>query len=372
MKTMLKNQFIRFCLLAIFMFVLAACGGASEEEVREAVETGVEQALANMPTATPAPTPVPVNPAAIAAEVMALMPTPVPTPTATPVALPTPEIEGEVTATPEPAITPTPDATVGITTTISPTFSLEVDGFDGPIVMTGWAPIELSPNGDWYDQFTALDSWSLVAQTWKQASESCVLPGACNVYGPEGVLGADDYSEAEANPSAVWTGSMWHDSPDNNDSSFAILCPEGSYCDMYALNFGRVEIGPAGSPFITLEIPTCGEHCGQGLLIRNWLSREGVDLNTTIIVSNYGEPGAASWTEYVVNPDNAEYFSQDYHTDQALNAHVRNNNGSGSGDNDRFYQWVLDLNDMSLTLMLHTETDGWVLIWTNVQDYGTH
>ncbi len=269
--------------------------------------------------------------------------------------------KAEATAAPEPTET----------VVLTPTFTLNLDGFDGPITMSGWAPSELSPNGGWYQTQTALDSWKSVSQTWKRASTGCNMPGACNVYGPEGVLLADDYKEAQANGSAVW-GGIWHGSPDNAASEFSMLCPEGSYCDAYALNFGRVEIGPAGNPFIVLNIPTCGAHCGQGLLIRNWLERPGEDLNTTVIISDYGAPGAASWTEYTVEPAMAQWFSQGYSTAQAENAHERNNNGSGPGDNDRFYQWVLDLNDMSLTLMLHTADAGWETVWTNVVAYGTH
>ncbi len=332
MKTRITGRkatliFSLFLLLAL----LTACGGASPEEVEQAVQ----QALATQSAQEQAP---------IIVEVV--MPTPAPT--STPMA-----------------------ENVTSNVVLSPTLTLEIEGFDGPIILSGWAPKELSPNGDWYAEHTANDTWESVAETWKRASEGCSMPLACNVYGPSGVLGAE--LEADLlNPSAVDLNSMWHGSPDNVDSEFSVLCPEGSYCDMYALNFGLVQIGPRGNPYITMQIPTCGSDCGQGLLVRNWLSRPGVDLNTTIIVSDYGEPGAASWTEYVVDPSDAEYFSQAFHTDQAINAHGHNNNGSGPGDNNRFYQWVLDLDDMSLSLMLHTAKNGWVAIWTNVIKYGTH
>lgn len=375
MKTILKKLTL-IGLLAI-MLALAACGGASQEDLDKAAQAGAEAALA-------AQTPEALAP--IVVEVEVIMPTPQPTATvaSTPDPVETPEpvdvAEEEEVATPTPEATTAPQPTVTpededdtvVTSVLTPTYSLDIDGFDGTITFSGWAPIELSPNGDWYALHTANDTWESVGETWKQASEGCTMPAACNVYGPEGALLADDYDEAKENDSAIWGGSIWHGSPDNTQSSFSLLCPEGSYCDVYALNFGLVEIGPAGNPYITLEIPTCGEHCGQGLLIRNWLSRPGVDLNTTVIISKYGEPGAASWSEYTVDPDDAERFSQSYGTDQAENAHQRNNNGSGPDDNDRFYQWVFDLNDMSLSLMLHTANNGWVKIWTNVVSYGTH
>lgn len=427
MKTM-KN-FTLFGLLAIFMFVLAACGGASDEELAAAGRAGAEAALAAQATAEAENAEVEEPAEELTCEgalnghsynvdegrhmmgdykltcselgqvlslekgqigecngyseggedesdmVYSLAPGHEWQVGGTTIVCPASKAEIEETA-PEPSAVP--EAVVEIvtpvktTSTLTPTYSLDIDGFDGPIVLSGWAPKELSANGDWYEEYTANDTWDSVTQTWKRGSEGCEMPAACNVYGPEGALLADDYNEARANDSAIWGGSIWHGSPDNTQSSFSLLCPEGSYCDAYALNFGLVEIGPAGNPYITLEIPTCGEHCGQGLLIRNWLSRPGVDLNTTVIISKYGEPGAASWSEYTVDPDDAERFSQSYGTDQAENAHVRNNNGSGPGDNNRFYQWVFDMNDMSLSLMLHTANNGWVKVWTNVVSYGTH
>lgn len=388
MKTVLKNNFFLTLALMAIMFVLAACGGMSDSEVKEAVDAAAvaaaEQAVANMPTATPASTPVPVDTAAIAAQVVALMPTPVPTPTVAPTPTQTPEalMAQEVVVTPESAITPTPDVTVptiatsvatltiSSTVVLTPSFLLELDGFDGPITFSGWAPRDLSANGDWYDQFTASDTWESIAQTWKSASQGCSLPGACNIFSPSGVLGADDYDEAMANESAVWTGSMWHDSPDQN--GYDMLCPEGSYCDTFAHHFGSVSIGDPDNPFIHFSIPGCGSNCGQGLTIRNWLSREGVDLNTNVHIEDYGAPSAASWTEYNVPPSAAEYMSEGYLTDRVVNGHSHNVNGSGPEDNYVHYHWTIDLNDMSIWLMRHTAEDGWVLIWTNVQDYGTH
>lgn len=286
-----------------------------------------------------------------------------------------PPASAEETVTEDPALAAPAagERSSGSTPVFTQTLALELsEYFSETIELAGWAPIELSPNGDWYREHTALDAWDSVTKTWKRKAEGCTLPGACNVLGPSGVLGADNWAEAEASPSAVWTGSGWHATPDNTASELSMLCPEGSYCLVYALMFGQVLIGPSGGPYISLKIPSCGEHCGQGLLIRNWLERPGVDLNTTVVVRDYGEPGAASFTEYVVPPEAAQYFSEPYSTDQVVNAHKRNNNGSGPGDNTLFIQHVLDLNDMSYTILGHTAEQGWFLVWTNVVAYGDH
>lgn len=251
------------------------------------------------------------------------------------------------------------------------TLSLELEQFSGPINLSGWAPKDLSANGDWYDEHTAQDSWEVVKQTWKAESDT-FMPGAKNVFASAGVLVIGEWAESQKNESGIWEGSLYHDSPDSDQSIFSMLCPEGSFCSSYALNFGKVEIGPAGNPFVVLEIPTCGDNCGQGLLIQNWLERPDLDLNTTVIVSDYGEPAAASYDEFAVPASAAEHASEMYWTQQAEAAHSHRNNGSGPEDNDLFIQHVFSLVDMSYTILGHTAEDGWFLIWTNVLAYGEH
>lgn len=255
---------------------------------------------------------------------------------------------------------------------LTPTFSLELNTiYSQPVTFAGGPPLPFVPNGDWFGNHTAHASWNDIGQTWKRAAEGCTLPGACNVFGPSGVLGADDYDEAMANDSAVWTGSMWHDSPDGD--FYNMLCPEGSYCDTFASHFGDVRIGDPENPFIQFSIPPCIlPGCSQGITFRNWLSRPGIDLNTNIRIEDYGAPSAASWTEYNVPPNAAEYKSEGYLTDRVQSAHIQNNNGSGPDDNHVHVQWVFDLNDMSLWCLMHTAEGGWELVWTNVSEYGEH
>lgn len=193
----------------------------------------------------------------------------------------------------------------------------------------------------------------------------CNMPQVlCYFFDNEGVLGADDYDEAEANPSAVWTGSgVFHQSPDGPEYDFLIA--EGSYGTTYAKQFGTVVIGE-----YTLHIPSCGQHCAQGLVIRGWFHKDGVDGNLSVHVENYGANGAASWTNYAVPYQAAQFFSQDYARAQWQNSFEFMNNGVGPNDSFTFIQHVFDINDGSYTV-LGIEADGTeTVLWTNISGHG--
>lgn len=206
--------------------------------------------------------------------------------------------------------------------------------------------------------------------TIKPADPDSGMPTeVAHMFGPQGVLGADNLAEANANKSAVWTGSaVYHRAPDT--AEFGFLGPEGSYSTIFAKQFGKVVLGDPKDPMFILSIPECGPHCAQGILIRSPFAEDGKDNHLPIWVEDYGAIGAASFTRYAVEPNWARVFSEGYWTDQAKNALVFDNNGIGNKDTNVFIGHVIDVNDGSYTVLKYTASEGWTVLWTNVVGHG--
>lgn len=199
------------------------------------------------------------------------------------------------------------------------------------------------------------------------------LTGGWNVPEPastmlddEGVLGCDNLADADENASCTWTGGADHQTAQG--PVVGLLVPEGSYATAYAASF-FVEGGG-----YTINIPACGTNCAQGLLVRGWHLETHADKNLPITISKYGAIGAMKFTRYPVPAGAGQFFSQDYLTDQAVNALSFDNCGIGMQDDvadcDVFIQHVFDYNDGSYTIMSYTTKDGWKLLWTNIVGYG--
>jgi hypothetical protein len=190
-----------------------------------------------------------------------------------------------------------------------------------------------------------------------------------HLLGPEGVLGADDLDEANANKSAVWTGSgVYHRAPDT--ANFGFLGPEGSFSTIFAKKFDKIVLGDPNDPMFIISIPECGPHCAQGILIRSPLAEDGKDNHLPIWVEGVGAIGAASFTRYAVEPNWARVFSEGYWNDQADNALVFDNNGIGNKDTDSFIGHFIDVNDGSYTVAKYLGNGQWLVLWTNVSGHG--
>lgn len=199
----------------------------------------------------------------------------------------------------------------------------------------------------------------------KNTTGGCTMPTVvCYMLDDSGVLGADKLADADANPSAIWTGSANHmmaQSP-----TVGVLIPEGSYLTAYADSF---TIDGGG---YHLEIPSCGPYCAQGFLARGWFGETHIDKHVPITISNYGATGAMKFTRYPVPIEAGQFFSQDYLNAQAQNALKHDNCGDGEKDCDNFYQWIMDYNDGSLTLMSTTDGTNWTVLYTNIVSHGRH
>ncbi len=185
----------------------------------------------------------------------------------------------------------------------------------------------------------------------KNDAPACTLPGGCNVVGDPGVLGADRLEEAEANESAIWTGSWNHQIADQ--PSAGINVPQGSYATVYASG-----MSVTGEDW-TVTLPEFGPDGVWGLLIRGSHERP-----YSITVENFGPPGTMGYTRYPVPRHAGEYFSEDYLTDQAANALIFDNCYVDGCQELR--QAIFDINDGSLTILRYTEAGGWEPLWTNV------
>lgn len=191
----------------------------------------------------------------------------------------------------------------------------------------------------------------------------CTMPEVvCYMLDDEGVLGADDYAEAMANPSAIWTGSAWHQMAQGPLVGFEV--PEGSYATWYSIS-STVDGGG-----YHLEFDPKGPGQCMGVLVRGWFAETHVDRHIPITITNYGALGAMIYTRYPVPVEAGQFFSQDYLTDQAKNALDFDNSGIGDEDCEKFWQYVLDFNDGSLTELTYTVEAGWELVSTNVAGHG--
>jgi hypothetical protein len=191
----------------------------------------------------------------------------------------------------------------------------------------------------------------------------CTMPDVvCYMLDDEGVLGADELAEAEANPSAIWTGSAWHQMAQGPE--VGLLVPEGSYATWYSIS-STVDGGG-----YHLEFTPVGEQQCSGVLVRGWFAKTHADRHVPIVVSNYGATGAMIYTRYPVPVEAGQFFSQGYLTDQAKSALDFDNTGIGDEDCDTFWQFVFDYNDGSLSVLKYTTEAGWQLDWTNVVGHG--
>lgn len=200
--------------------------------------------------------------------------------------------------------------------------------------------------------------------TKKAVSKDCNMPTVlCYLLSKEGVLGADDYDEAMANPSAIWTGSADHQTAQGPVVGSTV--PEAGYWTAFAESFNVV----VGDYHLILN--RTDDVCGWGLLIRGLFSVDGKDRHMPITISDYGAVGAMKYTRYAVPVESGQYFSQDYWTDQFESALDFDNCGIGDKDAFAFYGGVLDLNDGSFTVDIYDE-NGWAeeVTWTNVVGHG--
>jgi hypothetical protein len=271
------------------------------------------------------------------------------------------EVEVVVTATPKPTLTATPDPmdqelsdmTVG--ELLDLVGEVQAGGVQTPTAsLTGSQNITSVVDTQW---FTATNVPAEV-ETIKQNPSGCNMPDAvCYMLDEEGVLGADDYEEAQANPSAVWTGGANHQTADQETAG--VLIPEGSYVTAYASGFRIIGGG------YELELPECGELCAWGFLARGWFAETRADRHVPVQIT-IGEPGGMKYTRYPVPVEAGQFFSEDYLTDQARNTLQFDN--CGAEDCEVFLQAVFDYNDGSLSVLRFTGKDGWEVLWTNVQD----
>jgi len=188
-------------------------------------------------------------------------------------------------------------------------------------------------------------------------TDGCTMPDVvCYMLDDAGVLGADNLAEADANPSAIWTGSAWHQMAQG--PLVGILVPEGSYATWYSAS-STVDGGG-----YHLEFNSMGEDQCWGVLVRGWFEKTHADRHVPIAVTNYGALGAMVYTRYPVEPQNGQFFSQ------AVNALNFDNSGIGDEDCVKFWQAVFDYNDGSLTVLNFTEEAGWSEVWTNISGHG--
>lgn len=198
-------------------------------------------------------------------------------------------------------------------------------------------------------------------ETIKKNPSGCNMPEeVCYVLDEAGVLGADNYDEAMANQSAIWTGGANHQIA--QAATVGALVPEGSYLTAYASSF-KIEGGG-----YTLVFPKCGENCAWGFLARGWFAETHVDRHVPIMISEYGAVGGMIYTRYPVPVEAGQFFSEDYYVAQAENALVFDNCGIGSEDCDTFMGAIFDYNDGSLTILRLEKGGEWEVIWTNVQN----
>ncbi|OGJ37333.1 MAG: hypothetical protein A2383_01530 [Candidatus Pacebacteria bacterium RIFOXYB1_FULL_39_46] len=271
-------------------------------------------------------------------------------PEAPPTAEPTPEpVELVVPPTAEPTPEPTqasteePELKVAAT---EPSVPVAENGY--PIVSYDWGRANIPAE---------------VTTIKVNDTGGCNMPDVvCYMLDDEGVLGADDLAEAEANPSAIWTGSAWHQMAQG--PQVGLLVPEGSYATWYSIS-STVDGGG-----YHLEFAPQGELQCSGVLVRGWFAETHVDRHVPIVISNYGALGAMVYTRYPVPVEAGQFFSQDYLTAQATNALDFDNSGIGDEDCDLFWQFVFDYNDGSLTVLNYTVENGWSVVWTNIVGHG--
>lgn len=163
--------------------------------------------------------------------------------------------------------------------------------------------------------------------------ESSIVPEGGWMFNAAGVLSAASYEDAEANPSAVWSGAGDVQELLENETAELIL-PETGYLMAVGAGFDVT----CGGYSISLEpeedhawfLVLRGRHDGRG------------DRNVVCEFSNY-TAGAVLVTMYAVPVEASAFFSEGYLADNMDNAGVRKNCGA-SGCNNRSVL-ALDVND---------------------------
>lgn len=184
--------------------------------------------------------------------------------------------------------------------------------------------------------------------------QTCNLPFGCDILAEPGVLGADDYQEAQNNPSAIWTGSKDHYVLENETGS--VLLPGWGYVTAFAASL-RLE----GAGY-TAIFPPCGESCAWGVVVRGDVDGEQISLE----LSEYGAAGAATVTRYAVPEQAGGFFSENYFLAQAINALNRDN--CRADGCDRFCGATVDFNSGSISGGCTIDGENWEDIFTNLAD----
>lgn len=148
--------------------------------------------------------------------------------------------------------------------------------------------------------------------------ESSIVPEGGWMFNAAGVLSAARYEDAEANPSAVWSGAGDVQELLENDTAELIL-PESGYMMVTGAGFDVT----CGGYSVSLEpqedhawfLVLRGRHDGRG------------DRNVVCEFSNY-TAGAVLVTMYAIPVDASAFFSEGYLRDNMENAHVRKNCGA--------------------------------------------
>lgn len=207
------------------------------------------------------------------------------------------------------------------------------------------------------------EGWSIVGEIPEEVvptkfangeadEESCDIPGSCWMFDEAGVLSAARYEDAEANPSAVWSGAGDVQELLEGETATVIL-PESGYLMAVGAGFDVT----CGAYSVGLEPD---EDHAWFFLIRGRADGRG-DRNVQCTFSNYTE-GAVLVTMYAIPVEASAFFSQGYFTDNVENAHVRKN--CGSSGCEYASALVLDINDGAFSVLTHDE-DGFELEVTN-------
>lgn len=163
--------------------------------------------------------------------------------------------------------------------------------------------------------------------------ESSILPEGGWMFNAAGVLSAARYEDAEANPSAVWSGAGDVQELLENDTAELIL-PESGYLMAVGAGFDVT----CGDFSISLEPQ---EDHAWFMVLRGRADGRG-DRNVVCEFSNY-TAGAVLVTMYAVPVEASAFFSEGYLEDNMQNAHVRKNCGATGCDDKSVLS--LDVND---------------------------
>jgi len=169
--------------------------------------------------------------------------------------------------------------------------------------ISGDVPSEVVPN-----------KWELE----ESDDESSTLPEGGWMFNAAGVLSAARYEDAEANPSAVWSGAGDVQELLEGDTAELIL-PESGYLMVSGAGFDVT----CGDYAVSLEPQ---EDHAWFMVLRGRADGRG-DRNVVCEFSNY-TAGAVLVTMYAVPVEASAFFSEGYLEDNMENAQVRKNCGA--------------------------------------------